>query len=156
MTSNPGSVFRLRPAALPDLPALLALENTTFTSDLLTRARMRHWIGANNGIFIVAVDSAHTLAGYGLVFTRRDSTSARIYSLAIASSARGQGLGGRIVKELEKRSRKAGFTRMHLEVAHNNTAAISLYEKLGYTKTRRIPEFYEDGTHAWRMEKALR
>ncbi|WP_159300791.1 GNAT family N-acetyltransferase, partial [Klebsiella pneumoniae] len=90
-----------------------------------------------------------------LAFTRRDSGSARAYSLAIAKAARGQGLGARLFRELEKRSRKAGFTRMHLEVAHGNSAAIGLYEKLGYKRVRSIPEFYEDGKDAWRMEKAL-
>ena len=44
---------------------------------------------------------------------------------------------------------------MHLEVAHNNKAAIALYEKLGYAHVRSLPQFYEDGKDAWRMEKAL-
>lgn len=155
MTANSASAFRLRPARLSDLDALLALENTSFTSDLLNRRRMRHWIGADNGIFVVAVDKSGALVGSALAFTRADSDSVRAYSLAIAGTARGQGLGARLFRELEKRSRKAGFTRMHLEVAHGNTAAIGLYEKLGYAKVRSIPAFYEDGKDAWRMEKAL-
>ena len=117
---------------------------------------MRHWIGADNGIFVVAVDKSDQVAGYGLVFTRRDSDSARIYSLALARSARGQGLGARLVRELESRARKAGFTGMHLEVAHHNSAALALYEKLGYVRVRSIAAFYEDGKDAWRMEKKLR
>jgi ribosomal protein S18 acetylase RimI-like enzyme len=155
MPANSDSVFRLRPAQPSDLDALLALENATFTSDLLSRRRMRHWIGADNGIFIVAVDKSGALVGSTLLFTRADSDSARIYSLAIAKAARGQGLGARLIRELEKRSRKAGFKYMHLEVAHDNRAAIGLYEKLGYTRVRSIPGFYEDGKAAWRMEKAL-
>src|SRR5690606_22779290 len=121
-----------------DLDALLALENATFTSDLLSRRRMRHWIGASNGIFVVAVDASDALAGYGLVFTRRDSHSARIYSLALAPSARGQGLGARIVAELESRARRAGKRHMHLEVAQANTPALGLYEKLGYARVRAL------------------
>ena len=155
MPPNSPHAFRLRPAQPSDLDALLALENATFTSDLLSRRRMRHWIGANNGIFVVAVDDADALAGYGLVFTRRDSTSARIYSLALAPFARGQGLGARLVRDLEVRARKAGFSRLHLEVALSNKAAISLYDKLGYAQARDMPGFYEDGSDAWRMEKTL-
>jgi ribosomal protein S18 acetylase RimI-like enzyme len=156
MTSDSAFAFRLRPAQLSDLDALLALENATFTSDLLSRRRMRHWVGADNGIFVVAVDKSGQLAGYCLAFTRQDSDSARAYSLAIAASARGQGLGARLFRDMERRCRKAGFSRIHLEVAHGNSAAISLYEKLGYVRVRSIPEFYEDGKDAWRMEKALR
>jgi ribosomal-protein-alanine acetyltransferase len=145
----------LRLARAADLEALLALENATFTSDLLSRRRMRHWISATHGVFVVAVDESAALAGYGLVFTRRDSDSARAYSLAIAKAARGQGLGTRLLREMEKRSRKAGAARMHLEVAHDNRGAIALYEKLGYRRVRAIPQYYEDGGDAWRMEKAL-
>lgn len=155
MPAKSPHAFHLRSARLSDLDALLALENATFTSDLLSRRRMRHWIGAENGIFIVAVDASDGLAGYGLVFTRRDSHSARLYSLALAPSARGQGLGARIVAELESRARRAGFTHMHLEVAQANQPALGLYEKLGYARVRALPRFYEDGTDAWRMEKAL-
>src|SRR5687768_7533607 len=117
MPATSPHAFHLRPARLSDLDALIALENATFTSDLLSRRRMRHWIGAANGIFVVAVDAADALAGYGLVFTRRVPRSARIYSLALAPFARGRGLGARIVSELEAQARRAGFTRMHLEVA---------------------------------------
>ncbi len=149
------SAFRLRPAAPSDLDALLALENATFTSDLLSRRRMRHWISAENGLFVVAVDKSGVLAGYCLAFTRRDSDSVRAYSLAIAASARGQGLGTLLFRDMEKRCRKAGFARIHLEVAHGNQVALGLYEKLGYFRVRSIREFYEDGKDAWRMEKVL-
>lgn len=155
MTANSDSVFRLRPAQLSDLDALLALENATFTSDLLNRRRLRHWIGADNGIFVVAVDKSGALVGSALAFTRRDSDSARAYSLAIAKQARGQGLGARLIRELERRSRKAGFARIHLEVAVDNRPAVALYTKLGFTLVRRIPKYYEDGKDAWRMTKAL-
>lgn len=160
MSSKSPSTFRLRafhlrPALPSDLDALLVLENATFTSDLLSRRRMRHWIGADNGIFIVAVDKCGALAGYCLAFTRRDSDSVRAYSLAIATGARGQGLGARLFRDLEQRCRKVGSARIHLEVAHGNQVAIALYEKLGYTRVHSLPEFYEDGKDAWRMEKAL-
>jgi ribosomal protein S18 acetylase RimI-like enzyme len=151
----PSANFRLRLAQPSDLDALLELETATFTSDLLSRRRMRHWIGAGNGIFIVAVAESGILAGYCLAFTRRDSDGARAYSIAIAPFARGKGLGTRLFRELEMRCRKAGFSRLLLEVAHDNQVAIALYEKLGYQKVRSIPEFYEDGKDAWRMEKAL-
>lgn len=155
MPAKSPHAFRLRSARPSDLDALLALEQATFTSDLLSRRRMRHWIGAANGIFVVAVDTRDALAGYGLVFTRRDSRSARLYSLALAPAARGQGLGARIVGELEARARRAGFTHMHLEVAQANRPALGLYEKLGYARVRALPAFYEDGTDAWRMEKPV-
>lgn len=155
MTATSGPAFRLRLARPSDLDTLLALETATFTSDLLSRRRMRHWIGARNGVFVVAVDAADTVVGYGLAVSRRDSDSARFYSLAIAARARGLGLGTRLLRDLQRRCRQAGFTRVHLEVAVDNQAAIALYTRLGFETLRRIPRFYEDGQDAWRMQKTL-
>lgn len=148
--------FRLRLAQPHDLDALHTLENASFTSDLLSRRRLLHWTGADNGIFVVALDRRGALAGYGLAVSRSRSDSARIYSLAIAASARGMGLGTRLLRDLERRCRQAGFKRIHLEVAVDNRAALALYAKLGYAQVRRIAQYYEDGKDAWRMAKALR
>jgi len=145
---------RLRRATLTDLDSLFALENASFSSDKLSRARLRHWIQAAHGILLVAVDGS-TLLGAALTFTRRDSPAARLYSIAIAEAARGQGLGTRLLRRTEQEARKAGFKSMRLEVAVGNTHAIALYHKLGYVTFGHKRGFYEDGQDAVRMQKAL-
>jgi ribosomal protein S18 acetylase RimI-like enzyme len=160
-------LFRIRAARLNDLDELLTLENSSFNTDLLTRQRMRHWIRAENGIFLVAVTAnpasstkskakaASHLLGYCLLLTRRNSRAARAYSLAISTAAQGQGLGRKLMESAERYSRNRGCTSIRLEVAQGNTGALALYEKLGYSRITSIAGYYENGEDAWRMQKLL-
>jgi ribosomal protein S18 acetylase RimI-like enzyme len=145
---------RLRRATIADLDALVALENASFGGDQLSHRRLQHWITATNSVLLVAVASA-TLLGSALVLTRADSPAARLYSIAISKSARGQGLGSKLLRKAESFARAKGSTSMRLEVATNNTAAISLYQKLGYTVFGRKRAYYDDGQDALRMQKPL-
>jgi ribosomal-protein-alanine N-acetyltransferase len=45
---------------------------------------------------------------------------------------------------------------MRLEVRQDNSAAIRLYERLGYRRFAARQGYYEDGEDAWRYEKKLR
>jgi ribosomal protein S18 acetylase RimI-like enzyme len=146
--------LRIRRATLADLDALLALENATFTSDKLTRPRLRHWITAAHGFLLVAM-AGGDLLGSALAFTRADSTAARLYSIAIATAARGQGLGSKLLRRIEQEARASGLKSMRLEVAVSNTHAIALYHKSGYVTFGHKPGFYEDGQDAVRMQKVL-
>ncbi|MFZ9584552.1 MAG: GNAT family N-acetyltransferase [Pseudohongiellaceae bacterium] len=144
----------LRRATLQDLAAIEALERASFRSDRLSHRALRHWLRAANGLFLVAV-SAGQLLGCALAVQRSDSTAARLYSIAIARAARGQGLGTRLLKTMERRLRADGFSALRLEVAVNNAAAIAMYSKQGYRVFGRKPGYYQDGRDALRMQKPL-
>lgn len=148
---------RIRPARVADLDALEQLEQACFTSDLLSRARLRHWIKADNGILLVAAGpaAAADLLGSCLVLTRANSRKARLYSIATAPAARGQGLGMRLLKAAERAARERGCDTLRLEVAEDNSRAIALYQAAGYTQFGFIAGFYEDGRNALRLQKAL-
>jgi ribosomal protein S18 acetylase RimI-like enzyme len=145
---------RLRRATMSDLDALLALENASFSGDKLSARRMRHWISAANAMLLVAT-RAGELIGSCLVLTRADSPAARLYSIAISKTARGQGLGGKLLRKAESVAHELGSHAMRLEVAEGNIAAIGLYEKLGYRTFGRKPAYYEDGQDAIRMQKDI-
>lgn len=155
----PHQAYVIRKAVPADLDALLALENASFTTDLLSRRRLRHWISAANGILLVAEarprPAPPQLAGYILGFTRAGTGTGRLYSLAIARAARGQGLATRLMQRAERACRQLGCTSVRLEVAQGNLGAIALYDKLGYVRTASIPCYYENGEDAWRMQKPL-
>ena len=55
-----------------------------------------------------------------------------IQNLGIAPQHRGRGLGSLLVLRAAGGFRSVGLTRMHLEVTTDNTAAIRLYERLGF------------------------
>jgi len=144
----------IRRATRADIDALLALEEATFDSDLISRAQWRRYIGsASTTVFISSTrDRADAAA---VVFYRRNAHAARLYSLAVGTHARGTGLGGALLAAAESDARARGCTAMRLEVRADNPAAIALYERRGYTRVAPLPGFYEDGADGWRYLKGL-
>lgn len=149
------SAPQLREVEAGDLNALCRLENACFTSDRLSRRRMRHFIAAGHRVFIV-VCTEDELLGYGLVLLHRGTRLARLYSLAVAPQARGQGIGGQLVAALERAAADRGRLYMRLEVAEANHGAIALYRSLGYATFGRYDDYYEDHQPALRMQKRVR
>ena len=72
-----------------------------------------------------------------LAFLRSAATpgkaaSARILSIAVAPSARGQGIASALMAEADKYFKDNKVQRVRLEVRPDNHPAIRVYEKLGY------------------------
>lgn len=144
----------VRKARIKDYAAINSIEQECFVGDKLSSRRIRHWIGADNGILRV-VEDAQGLLGYGLVLLRKDSAVARLYSIAVTPRARGMGLGQRLMRQLEKAAAKSEREIMRLEVARGNHAAIKLYGSLGYAVIGVYSDYYEDHQDALRMQKRL-
>jgi DNA-binding MarR family transcriptional regulator/GNAT superfamily N-acetyltransferase len=82
-----------------------------------------------------------------------DDSPAEIKRMWVDRSARGLGLGRRLLRELEARSRDHGVTVLHLETNQSLVEAISLYRSCGYVE---VPAFNaEPYAHHW-FEKRLR
>jgi ribosomal protein S18 acetylase RimI-like enzyme len=60
--------------------------------------------------------------------------SAQLMSNFIAPWARGHGLARKLVVAVEDAARAAGFATLNLDVRDTQTAAIQLYESLGYVR----------------------
>ncbi|WP_323846021.1 GNAT family N-acetyltransferase/peptidase C39 family protein [Microbulbifer magnicolonia] len=155
MSSQSFPTFTIRPAVPADVPALHALEQACFEGDRLSRRRLRHWVGAENRVFLVA-ERGEQLLGYVLVLLRRGTRLARLYSLAVGPAGRGQGIGKALLVTAEEASSHSGRLFMRLEVAEDNHSAISLYQQLGYRTFGSYPNYYEDEGDALRMQKRIR
>ncbi|QDT06516.1 putative acetyltransferase [Rubripirellula lacrimiformis] len=59
-----------------------------------------------------------------------------IQNLGIDTLHRGRGLGTILLARAAQGFREAGLTRMHLEVTTENTAAIRLYERMGFKRAQ--------------------
>lgn len=144
----------IRRATRADVDALLALEEATFDSDRISRAQWRRHIESSSAAVFVGGTPGRVDAA-AVVFYRRNARTARLYSLAVGSHARGTGLGGALLAAAETDARTRGCTSMRLEVRSDNPAAIALYERRGYRRIARLPGFYEDGADGWRYVKVL-
>jgi len=146
---------QIRPAQHCDLPELVALESAVFETDRLSRDRFLHWLRAPNCTFLVACDTRGCFAGYALVLYRRNSSKARLYSIAVMPACRGQGIARQLLSACEQTARQRHCSGMTLEVRPDNRAALQVYDQSGYRHTRHLRHFYEDGTDAIRLEKTL-
>ena len=145
---------RIRRAKPCDLDALVALENASFDHDRVSRAQFRRHIASTSAEVLVAEQHGQVL-GAAMSFFRRGAKAARLYSIAIAHAARGQGLGAALLQAAEHEVRRRGCAAIKLEVRTDNASAIALYEKHGFRRVTCVPGFYENGMDAWRYEKPL-
>lgn len=95
------------------------------------------------------------MIAYALCLYRKGSSIARLYSIAVADSQRGKGVSTRLLNDLAARARRKGCTRLRLEVREDNQSAMHTYERQGFAPFGMIPDYYEDGANAVRMEKPL-
>ena len=144
----------IRKAVLSDLDELLRLESAAFSSDRLSRRSFRRWLKHAGCVFLVCED-ADALSGYILIILRRGTRLARLYSLAVDPASRGHGIASSLIARGEEDVREAGALYLRLEVAGNNTAAIALYQKLGYSQFGLYRDYYEDHSDALRLEKRI-
>lgn len=82
-----------------------------------------------------AVVGTVTGVDHELLFNDPEEGSS-LWTLAVDPAAGLPGVGGALTKALAEHFRSAGRAYMDLSVAHDNAAAIGLYEKLGF---RRVP-----------------
>jgi ribosomal protein S18 acetylase RimI-like enzyme len=151
----PAAAVALRQGRMRDLTALVALERTVFTTDILSRRSFRHFLATPHAALIVA-DWAGKLAGYALVLYPPRSTIARLYSIAVAPHIGRRGIGRRLLAAAEEAARRRRRRTMRLEVHEHNTRAIAHYEKSGYRLFGRHHDYYDDRADALRFEKPLR
>ena len=82
-----------------------------------------------------------------------DGAPAELKRMWIAPAARGLGLGGRLLHELERQARRAKVRVIRLETNRALREAIALYRREGYTEVTRFND--EPYAHHW-FEKRLR
>ncbi|WP_048647759.1 ribosomal protein S18-alanine N-acetyltransferase [Nitratireductor soli] len=144
----------IRPARPDDLDALLAIENTAFSGDRLSRRSLKTLIGRQTAVALVATDDK-AVAGYAIVLLNRLNRVARLYSIAVAPDKTGRGIAGALLRAVEAEAGERRRVAVRLEVREDNRGAIALYEKNGYRRFARRENYYHDGMPALRYEKQL-
>jgi ribosomal-protein-alanine acetyltransferase len=156
MQSAPASTrAHVRRADMSDLDLLVALEQQAFSGDRMSRAQYRRHLDSESAQVLVASAGGHHILGAIVLFFRRGSHVARVYSLATRPEARGRGVGAALLQAAATHAARRGCRALRLEVRVDNTAAIRLYEREGYRRVGEYGHYYEDAADAWRYEKRL-
>lgn len=84
----------------------------------------------------------------GYVLFAATADEAEIYDIAVARDHRRCGIGAALLDAAIAAVRRGGATRLHLEVAVDNPAALALYTGRGFTETGRRRGYYGRGRGA--------
>lgn len=143
-----------RKASLFDLSQLVTLENICFTSDKMSRRSYQNLLKKNSAE-ITVIEANNSIIASATVFYRKNSKTARIYSIAVDPKHRKSGIASSLCETIEKQAALRECQTIQLEVRPDNLPAIQFYKKNGYEIFDSYKQFYEDGSDAIRMRKSI-
>lgn len=144
----------IRPAKAADIPHLLALENASFSYDLIDAPTFRYYLTKAHAKTLLALQGQEPV-GYASMFFNSRQKLARLYSIAISAAHRGQGIAARLYQPLEVEARRKGCRKVRLEARRDAAHLHKLYANWGFTRTALVKNYYDDGMDAVVMEKPL-
>ena len=144
----------IRRATIDDLDALIELETAVFAIERMNARQWRRHLESLTAEVFVATRERRVI-GATVLFFRRSSTVARVYSIAVADDERGRGIGENLLIAAEQAARRRGSRALRLEVRCDNAGAQRLYERHGFHPFGMHRAYYADGHDARRYEKAL-
>ncbi len=142
--------MKIRQALSSDAGKLHALEEELFSAENFPLSHRSFYYHIRHNLLYVAETQEGDIAGYALALIQR--RDAKLYSLGVAPSCRGKGLSGLLLEQILHQLVLLGFKRTLLEVRCDNTQAIVLYRKFGFSITKQLDAFYRDGCDAYLME----
>jgi ribosomal-protein-alanine acetyltransferase len=147
-------MINIRCAEITDLPALSQIEARCFTHFKLKEQNLRRFL-QNGTASILVAELNNQICGHLVMLYRKNSSLARLYSIAIDGPYRQLQLGTQLLKEAERHVRERGLRSIILEVSSDNQTAKKFYVKHGFDDQKIFHNYYEKGLHAHRMSKLL-
>lgn len=137
--------FELRRATRADLDDIMALETSTFENDAWSTASMSSELGSIHTYYLVAFDSDRPteLAGYAGLLAPAGSRDGEVQTIAVAPSARRNGLGRILMERLIAEADTRGARQVFLEVRADNPNARALYDSLGFEQIAVRKNYYQ-------------
>lgn len=176
---TPRCAVLLRPARLPDAPAMAGLSRALIEAGLVwhyTAPRMAALIRDPDTVALVACGASQTRPQtppqsrpqsglhteppteppvLGFAVMRFGDTQAHLALLCVQPQQRQQGIGRRLIDWLTASVRVAGISTIGLELRADNAAALGFYRRLGFVETALVPGYYDARIAARRMTLQL-
>ena len=133
--------FAIRKASADDVDAIMLIETSTFHNDAWSKEAMAADIASQHTHYIVA--SRAGVEAYAGLFAPHGSEQADIQTIAVAESARRNGLGRQLMTELIEEATRRGAKEVFLDVRADNPNAQSLYESLGFIAFAKRAGYYQ-------------
>ena len=137
-----------------DLPVFVSLDKELFPYSPWSASQYKEEFSSPTRHFVVALDDQQSIVGYAGVFAP-GAAEADVLTVGVVPEHRGQGIAKALMALITDWARAQGSTAMMLEVKTDNSAAIGLYESLGYTKLNVRKDYFGQGLDAQVMRLEL-
>jgi ribosomal-protein-alanine N-acetyltransferase len=144
-----------QPMAL-DIPTLVLLDKEYFPYSPWSPAQFKEeFAGIPSTRFFELDITDNEIVGYAGVFAPGDGAVADLLTVTVVNGFRRQGIAKKLISDIESYCQAKGSSAIMLEVAVDNTDAISLYENLGYLQISTRSNYYGSDKDALVMQKEL-
>lgn len=146
--AEPGRAVLLRPPLPGELGWIVQRHGAVYAAEHGFDVTFEAWVARIVADYATAHDPARETVRIAeldgapvgsIMCVRHDDTTAKLRVLLVESSARGLGVGGRLVAECLRFAREAGYTRMILGTYHAMEAARRIYARAGFTMDTAVP-----------------
>jgi ribosomal-protein-alanine N-acetyltransferase len=142
-------------ASIRHLDKLYEIETECFEKEAFTRKQISQLLTEYNSISLIAkVDDKIVAFAIGRAYVDRNALNGHILTLDVSPRHRREGVGQRLLKEIERIFKEKGAQACYLEVREGNAAALGLYLKFGYEKIGRLRNYYGNA-HGIYLKKIL-
>ncbi|MBT0158560.1 ribosomal protein S18-alanine N-acetyltransferase [Candidatus Bathyarchaeota archaeon A05DMB-2] len=137
------------------LDKLYEIEKQCFEKEAFTKQQIAYLVGDYNSIGL-ATRADGEIVGFAIarVDIRRNMRFGHILTVDVVPAYRRKGIARKLLTQIENILKQKGASECRLEVRENNTAALSLYQKLGYKKVGKLERYYGDA-HGLYLRKIL-
>lgn len=143
----------LRLAALKDSPSAFA--SSLAREESFAESKWRDRLSGRARVLVATVNFKDAgLVSYAPLMDAPDV--AGLYQMWVSSDQRGLGVGELLVKAVIQNARHSGFRSIRLDVADDNTAAIALYDHLGFAPTGIVGQMPAPNSHISEHERELK
>ena len=140
------SNFLIRKVIKDDLTRIFQLEEEAFKPMHYPLFVLRQFYDIVPDLFFVAVDELNEIKGYCFGGIDHDSKIGWIFALAVTKPEQKKKIGQRITIELLTAFKNKNIITIQLTTTPDNSAAINLYEKLGFKKVTEVMDYYFDNS----------
>ncbi|MGI5951485.1 MAG: GNAT family N-acetyltransferase [Brooklawnia sp.] len=139
-------------ASHDDLAALVELENNFEASERWSQTSWRAELEGADRLVLVCrdADQVQAVACFWVVHQ-----TAELLRVVVHPAARRRGLARKLIGLGKEWAEAAGAERILLEVRHDNSAALALYEAAGFAPIAQRRDYYGPGRHGVVMECQL-
>jgi [ribosomal protein S18]-alanine N-acetyltransferase len=147
--------IKIESASIRLLDKLCEIEEQCFDEEAFTKRQISYLLTDYNTIALVA-KANNDIAGFVIaqVEVENDRVFGHIITVNVLSANRRKGIGTKMLQEIESLLRQKGITECQLEVREDNSAALKLYQSVGYQKIGKLQNYYGK-KHGLYLKKTL-